>query len=216
MSKFFGMCLAFIFSASAKAAVLIEPYGGYAVGSMSKTYLSTFSDGSLAGNTYSGSNNGFAYGGRVGLLLKHFVILAVEYQGVALSEKFSSSTTTANWDGHTLFGTFVFQSPAGFRLMGSYGWDAQADEATTPDKTHYKGSALKLAIGWHLPMPVAINLEYTIYKFNDATNNGTKSAITSSYSKFDYSTVMATLSFPLTLGHMMGGSHSSSSSSHSR
>jgi hypothetical protein len=107
-----------------------------------------------------------------------------------------------------MFATLGFQAPRGFRLMGSYGFDAQVDEATLPDVTHYKGTAMKFAIGWHLPMAVAINLEYSIFKFNDRTVNGVNAKMADLYDKFEYSTVKANLSFPFEFG--MGGRGSSS------
>lgn len=191
------------FAASANAGLLFEPYAGYAVGSIALKIADTASVS--PGYTDSGSINGFGYGGRVGFLLQHFVIVAAEYQAITAKEKFSKSTTITDWTQKTMFATIGFQAPRGFRLMGSYGWDFQADEASTPNPTHYKGTALKFAIGFHLPMPVALNLEYTIYKLTDYTQNAVSAKISDTYSKLDYSTVMATLSFPFELFHMSGG-----------
>ncbi|MGZ3722509.1 MAG: outer membrane beta-barrel protein [Bdellovibrionales bacterium] len=190
--------------AFAQAGLLFEPYGGYSVGSTSKKYSAAYPVGSLAGTNESASVNGFAYGGRVGFLLQHFVIVAAEYQAINAKEKADTATTQTNWTQHTMFATLGFQAPRGFRLMGSYGFDAQADEATTPDPTHYKGTALKFAIGWHLPTTMALNLEYTIYKYTDTTTNSVNAKIADGYEKYDYSTVMATISFPFDFGGGMG------------
>jgi hypothetical protein len=195
------------------ASLLFEPYGGYAVGTLARKYSATFPTGSLAGTTESASVNGFGYGGRVGFLLHHFVIIAGEYQAISAKEK-SDHGVPVNWDQHTTFATLGFQAPRGFRLMGSYGFDAQVDESTLPDKTQYKGTAMKFALGWHLPMAVAINIEYSIFKFTDQSVNGVSAKMADLYDKFDYSTVKANISFPFEFG--MGGRGSSSSGSRGR
>lgn len=198
------LAFASLISVKTQAAVLFEPYGGYSVGNISTT--------TNAGASDSGSANGFGYGGRVGFLMHHFVVLSAEYQAINAKEQLKSSAATqTDWKSHALFATIGFQAPRGFRLLGSYGWDAQTDEATTPNATRYKGTAAKLLIGWHLPTTMAINLEYTIYHYTDSTVNGVTSKIGDSYTKFDNSSVMATISFPFTFFGGMGRSHSSSS-----
>jgi len=218
MTKILGLFL-LILSATASANELIEPYGGYAVGTVSKKYVDTYSDSTLAGTSLSGSNSGLGYGGRAGFIFHHFLILAAEYQGLTLTEKYNTQTTTTAWNQHTWFATVGFQAPRGLRVMGSYGWDMQGDEdTTTTSKTHFKGTAYKFAVGWHLPMPVAINLEYSIYKLQDQTFNSTTTKVFDNYSKYDFSTVMLTLSIPLEHRDNLGAGHNSSSgsSSHSR
>lgn len=198
------LAFASLLSAKTQAAILFEPYGGYSVGSISTTTNADASD--------SGSVNGFGYGGRIGFLMHHFVVLSAEYQAVNAKEQMkSSSATQTDWKSHALLATIGFQAPGGFRLLGSYGWDAQADESTKPNVTHYKGTAAKLLIGWHLPTTMAINLEYTIYHYTDSSVNGVTSKIGDNFTKFDNSSVMATISFPFTFLNGMGRGRSSSS-----
>ena len=194
----------------AKASILFEPYGGYSVGSGSNKYSTAVGNGVNIGKTTGASGNGFGYGGRVGFLAQHFLILAGEYQVINGQEQFDGATSKIDFKQNTIFVTAGFQSPRGFRLMGSYGFDAQADEGSGASPAHLKGTALKFAIGWHLPMPVALNLEYTIYKYTQSTTNGATSTIADTYEKYDRSTVMATISFPFELGRGSSGGGSPS------
>ena len=200
----------FVVGSFAQASVLFEPYAGYSVGSASNKYSSAAVNGVNIGKTNSASVNGFGYGGRVGFLAKHFLILAGEYQVINGQEQFDGATGKVDFKQNTIFATVGFQSPRGFRLMGSYGIDAQADEGSGANPAHLKGTALKLAIGWHLPMTCALNLEYTIYKYTQSTTNGVTSTLGDTYEKYDRSTVMATISFPFELGRSGGGGENQS------
>lgn len=182
-----------LFAGTANASVLFEPYGGYSVGNLSETAAG-------ATTSTSGSINGFGYGGRVGFVFNHFAIVAGEYQGISAKEQLTGSTTPVNWTQSTYFGTLGFQVPMGLRVLASYGWDLEADESgATP--THYKGTAVKFGIGWHLMYHVAINAEYTIYTVTNYRQNTTTGPISDLYSKFNYSAGMVTLSFPFTFFH---------------
>lgn len=200
------LCLIFL-NARAGASLLIEPYGGYTVGTESVQYSATYPIVAKQGYTDNASINGFAYGGRAGFLLRHFVIVAVDYQVFNGKEKFNLATTSVNWTQTTTFATLGFQAPMGFRFMGSYGFNTAITEDGVPP-TNFKGSAYKVAIGWRILSDVAINAEYTIFKLTDYTQNGVTGKVSDGFSKLDYSTAMITLSFPLEFFHVGGGGNS--------
>lgn len=200
------LCLIFL-SAFAEASLLLEPYGGYTVGTESVQFSSTYPIASKQGYTDNASINGFAYGGRAGFLLRHFVIVAVDYLAFSGKEEFNLATTSVNWTQTTTFATLGFQAPMGFRFLGSYGFNTAITEDGVP-ATNYKGSAYKVVIGWRILSDVAINAEYTIFKLTDYTQNGVAGKVSDGFSKLVYSTAMITLSFPLEFFHVGGGGHS--------
>jgi hypothetical protein len=204
MFKFIAAVFLMTVGLNAGASVLFEPYGGYALGTISRT-------AATGGASDSGTIDGFDYGGRLGFMIQHFLIAAAEYQGISATEKMSTAATSEGWSQHTLYATLGFQAPRGFRLMGSYGWDFEATESNTPNATQYKGTAYKILMGYHLPAHVALNIEYAIHQANTETTSGTSSSVSSNYSKFNYSTVIASISFPFTFFHHLGGGDGESS-----
>ncbi len=192
MSKFTLLAL-FCISLGARASVLFEPYGGVGSGTLG-VETTEYAD--------SGAINGLMYGGRVGLLWQHFLIVAGEYQALSGKEKLGSKSSTVDWDQNTTFATLGFQAPMGFRMMGSYA----PTSTVNAGGMSYKGSAYKLTLGWCLLSEVAINADYTIYNFTDYGLNGTHGKISDTYKKFSYSAAMVSLSFPLTFMHFGGGS----------
>jgi len=194
---------------TSRAGLLFEPYGGYSWGSESVQYSDTYSVTALQGTTAGASVNGSVYGGRAGFLLHGFVILAAEYQAISGKENFTTPATNTNintWTQKTWFGTFGFQCPNGFRLLASYGWDFEATETSSgAQPLTYKGTAQKFGVGWVLPLNLAINVEYAIYKPTQYTQNAITSPLTNSYSAYNYSAVIGTLSIPIDL---FGGDNS--------
>ncbi len=187
-----------------EAGVLFEPYAGYSVGNVSYKYLTTVSTPALQGYTDSATANGFTYGGRVGLVLHHYAILAGEYQVIDAKLKFDKSVTDLNAKETTTFLVAGFQMPLGLRMLVGYGIDARADMDTAPNKTLYKGTAYKITLGWIVPAGFALNLEHTIFKYTSATSAGVSTTLSDTYSKFDASSTMVNVSFPFTFLH--GGS----------
>lgn len=185
----------------ANASLLLEPYAGYSDGSFSGTPV-----GTTTANT--ATIDGFGYGGRIGFMLQHFMILAYEYQGLSNTYRStpagSTTSTTYSWTQATQFATVGFQAPMGFRILGSYGFSLHANEACEPASS-YTGTAYKLAVGWRLMPDVAVNVEYSIYNMVNLTSGGVTSKISDDYSKFNYSAAMVNISFPFTFFHMSGG-----------
>ena len=184
------------FAIESHASLLIEPYGGYSLGTLSATPDS--------GTETNSSINGFTYGARGGFVFRHFVILAYEYQALSATQK-TSGSADMNWTQGTQYVTLGFQAPNGLRLLGSYGFALNADVNTTPYDTKYNGSAYKLTVGYRFLRDVAINAEYAIYNLNNSTQNGVSSKISDNYSKFSDSAVMFNISIPLTFFNSSGG-----------
>jgi hypothetical protein len=184
------LALVLLTATASHASLLIEPYAGYGIGT-----LSTKAIGS--DTTKNGASSGVVYGGRLGFLARHFAILAAEYQGMNGKMKMDDVATSDKWQQSSIFAEMGFQSAMGFRLLGGYAFDARMTQAGTPN-TVFKGSAYKFTLGWVTPADFAINAEYTIYNLKTSTQNGVSTTLNDSFSKYDYSVAMVTLSLPLT------------------
>jgi hypothetical protein len=180
-----------IAGAQAHAGLLFEPYAGYAMGDY-KTV-------SLTGTETNGSVDGFAFGGRAGWMFGNF-FLGGEYQVVRAQLKLDGANESTNWSNQTIFGELGYELPLGLRIFAGMSVKPHESElATTPERTKYTGTAKKAGIGFRYRVPFALNAEYIMYDLDKAETGTTEVKTKDQYSKFNYNTVLLSLSFPFSL-----------------
>lgn len=183
-------------SLTAHANLLIEPYGGYAMGNMKTTAVTT--------NVQEESNiDGFAYGGRVGWNFGAF-FLGGEYQAMRGKRKIDGSEEEANnWENKSIFGLMGLQSELGFRIFaGITVRPHESTESTSPERTKLTGSAQKIGIGYrYFGAPFALNAEYIMYKLDKYEVGALKGNTKDLFSKSNYNALMLSISFPFELGN---------------
>lgn len=148
---------------AANASLLLEPYLGY--------HLGSWSQGGTSNNM-----NGVSYGGRVGL--QHLGLMGgIDFMGGNWTDKASPSNTVTPSD----LGVFVgFNFPVMIRVYGMYGFNSALKFENSGTSDTYKGSDLKLGLGFTALPFVSINLEYitgtyTKHNAGTLTNNLTDS-----------------------------------------
>lgn len=172
------------------AGILIEPYLGYAAGSVDTK--------STANVSVSNVQTASTYGLRLGVKVL-MAWLAMDYMasnGTATpddsSAKFDFSTTS-------LGATAGVNLILGLRLFAGYGFSNDLTLKKTAGDVSAKGTYTKAGIGIS-PIPfLSFNLEYIMSKYskvNIGTGKGLEDLETN-YKSFDNNTLMATVSIPL-------------------
>lgn len=132
------------FTSTAKAGVMLEPYLGFATGKL--------------GDKATGKSDGSGpyYGARVAFSTLGFFV-GGEYQGSSLK-----IDTNPKSDGTTtdIGATAGYEFPILLRVYATYFVDSQLKMKVSGTNYTYKGSAMKLGIGWTAFPLVAFNLEY--------------------------------------------------------
>jgi hypothetical protein len=173
---------ALFFGSAAHAALLVEPYAGYAFGG-------TIKNGGFAS---SDTITGVEYGARLGFQKMGFMIGA-EYLGGNMDFKDSGTTYHV---GQTDIGPFIgYQSLLGFRIFASYFISPTASTNTSPTEKFTSGWGAKIGVGYKVLQYMAVNLEYYSSQFSKDQVSGVTATLNP---KLQASYYMLTLSFPLT------------------
>jgi len=187
--KIFSVILVLCLSLPAQAGLLFEPYAGYAMGDHKSIDATTE-------QTQSGNIDGFAYGAKAGWMFGRF-FLGGEYQASRAQRKMDGTAEAVNWANTSIFGVIGLQSQVGLRISAAMTVTPHTSvESSLPERTTYTGSAKKLSIGYHYRIPLALNVDYIIYEFDKYKQGESKGDIKERFSKFEYSTLMLSLSFP--------------------
>lgn len=164
----------------AHADLLLEPYIGYAWGKARAT--------NTAGDEISNKDTGVTYGGRVGWE-RLGLMLGVDYQ----SGQWTRDTSTKLDVTPSDLGVFVgYNFPILLRAYGEYVFSAQEKVSNANGSNTFKGSGIKLGVGYTALPLLAIGLEYKSNVY-DKDNN----AVTPPSAKEEIYAL--TVSLPLTL-----------------
>jgi hypothetical protein len=133
-----------MFSATANAGFMIEPYVGYEMGTMEQT------------GTEDLDNKGAYYGARLGYSLVGLKF-GVDYQ--TGSEDVEQGGTSGDYEPTDL-GVFVgYELPIMLQVYASYFFDSKAQFGDSAFPEDFTGTGMRFGIGWTgLPL-VSINLE---------------------------------------------------------
>lgn len=187
-------------SSAVSAGVMFEPYAGYTTGNISVNGASTHPLVEVQTLESKGTIDGLAYGGRLALTHRSF-LLGADYQGMRAKLKLKGVDEAQDWNSTAVFGIVGWQFFSGLRIYaGMTVMDYKATQATSPDELMFTGSARKIGIGYKYSSPVAVNLEYVEYHFDDFEVGAFKGKVKENYEKLDYSTVILAVSFPFYLG----------------
>lgn len=171
----------------AHAGILIEPYAGYSVGSLKM-------------NEDDGNVDGLAYGGRLALNFGR-LMLGADYQGIRAKAKFKGEGESPNWNATTLYGFAGLQFYSGFRLTAAVSVTPHESVMDTmPDETTFKGSAYKFGVGYLYSQPIAINVEYSVYKLDEYKIGALEGKTKDAFDTLKYSSIILSLSFPFHFG----------------
>ncbi|MCB0348265.1 MAG: hypothetical protein KDD37_05490 [Bdellovibrionales bacterium] len=161
MKKFFqisGCLLAFgLYSSSAMAGLYVEPYLGYVISGDSEIKVagSSISDGDLTGASY---------GLRAGWSLPVMFAFGLEYQGGTLTYEVSGSADE-DYD-FSAVGLFASAKFIFVKAYATYFFDATIEDESN---TEYSGSGYKIGVGYTgLPF-IAINLDYSVFNYDEAS-----------------------------------------------
>jgi hypothetical protein len=148
-----------VFSASAHAGLLLEPYVGYSIGKATGDLTGAGLPGGLPISIDEGTK-GPVFGGRVGM---SFLLLGVGIDGTF------GTTSGDNVDGKlTAVGPFVSVSLPLIRAWVTYYAKASmdTDNAVTGSPT-YEGNGIKGGVGFSLLPLISINAEYYSMQFDE-------------------------------------------------
>lgn len=180
-----------VLSFQAKAGVFVEPFLGY-----DQSTLKVEASGISSGSTSSGVD----YGLKLGYAFHQGFWLGVDYTGGSGTTK-SDTAGVDNTDySKTAIGALVGYSAGRFNFWAGYGFSDKVTvkSSGSPD-TEMTGTNMKIGAGVLAVNHVAINLDYVIPKYTKSTTSGTESNISDTYSKFDTSGFMLSVSFPFDL-----------------
>lgn len=189
-----------LFSWSAQANVLFEPYAGYSIANTKFTTTAAYPDATMQNQSFTGSADGFSYGGKLAWGFSQLYI-GGEYQSVRASKKLSNSSTGVDWTNTSIFGIVGYQMLNGLRIFGGMTVTPHKSvEAGTPDPTIYKGNAWKAGVGYRYRVPLAVNVDYIKYDLNKYEVGALQGDMKTRYKKFDYSAFLISISFPFEFG----------------
>jgi predicted porin len=186
--------------APAIAGIMFEPYAGYTTGNIKVDGSSGHPLSAVQSVDDSGTVDGVAYGARLAWTFSQFY-LGAEYQGMRAKEKLKDADDSPAWNSTAVYGIVGLQFFTGIRLyVGMTVQDFETTEDLSPEPLKHTGSARKIGIGYRYSAPVAVNLEYNEFDFNDVEGAGVKNKTSASYDKLDYSAVVLSISFPFQIG----------------
>jgi hypothetical protein len=179
-----------LFTQHSYAGIMIEPYLGYAAGTVDTKDTNDVS----VSNAQAASTYGLRLGAKV--LMAWLALDYMASNGTATpndsSAKFDFSTTS-------LGATAGVNLILGLRLFAGYGFSNDLTLKKTAGDVSAKGTYTKAGIGIS-PIPfLSFNLEYIMSKYskvNIGTGKGLEELATN-YKSFDNNTLMATVSIPL-------------------
>lgn len=185
MKNFILLCALIVFSSTAQAGFLLEPYVGMHLNS-------TFKDNdSTTCTTCDGSISGIALGGRAGFQNLGFMF-GVSGKRVSYNLENSTQGNLAT----TTLGLFAgYDFPILLRVWGEYivsGTGAYDDDSANTKLNVQNGT--NLGLGYKISPFISLNLEVGNLHFNEYTNDTTSGKV-----DVDFNTYMLGISFPLTL-----------------
>ena len=176
---------------SAHAGIMIEPFLGYASGKVSVTQTS--------GTDASSKSTGTGYGARIGYEFPMGLLLAGEYAGGSGTITYNAGGTDDKYSD-TAISAIVGYSHGMFRGWAGYGFTDEATNKASTGDTVFKGSNFKVGVGVMPMHHLSINFEYIIQKYTKYTSAGTDTDVSTSFSKFDPTTMLISVSAPFEFG----------------
>ncbi len=174
----------FIFSNTAQAGVLVEPYLGFGIGSGDRGNI----DYDYTTPQF-GARLGYSFLGLMG---------GIDYS-LATSFDIDAENTTTGVNSSTSykknqFGIFVgYELPILLRAWGTYYVNASLEDDIAPI-SDYSGSGYALGVGFTgLPF-VSLNLEYRSFSYDEVETSGSTSTLSPS---FDLNEILLSVSLPL-------------------
>ncbi len=170
----------FLFPVMAQAGILIEPYAGYASLKSSGTVDISGTEGEIEESTL----DGMVYGGRLGVGISNFGI-GVDYsqapQDTGSDLKNLGAFGMVSFLNLRFWGTYIFSSEIGVEL------------ADYNESGAFKGSGVKVGLGWSVLPFVSLNAEYMMI------NNSKEDLNTITAVDQDLKGFLVSLSFPFVL-----------------
>ncbi len=183
-----------IFGFSAHAGVLAEPFVGYSMGTSSVTVVS--------GTSASSKTSGAEYGARIGYRFPMGLVLAGEYAGGSGTIKYDSGSADDTYS-ETAMGLVVGYEHGMYRVWAGYGISDQFTDKQTGGDYVYKGTNLKIGVGIEPIHHLSVNFEYIMPKYTKYTAGGVDTDVSTTYSKFDTSAMVLSISAPFEFGGKM-------------
>ncbi len=192
MKKFLAAVI-LLFSLSAKAGLLLEPYLGYALGS--------YDNKQKAGATLSSNNGtltGPTFGARVGYIAM-IPFFAIDASMASLNDHSGlAGVSDTTYTNTTLFAVVGAQLPL-VSVWAGYGFYDKGAETVTGVDIKTSGNALKAGVGIR-PLPlVQFNLEYVMHTLTTVTSAGVDYTATDQYDTQKNNSVILSVSLPLNL-----------------
>lgn len=145
--------LSLTMSTNAFAGILLEPYVGYAIGTIEQS------------GSADSDFKGMGYGARVGWTLP-LIFVALDYSKASGTTE-SPGTPDVDTDASNL-GVVVGASLPIIRLWAGYNFQAKVQDEGSPEAT---GNGMKVGLGFKLPvLPISFNAEYIMTTFDEYDN----------------------------------------------
>jgi hypothetical protein len=179
-----------LFTVSAHAGILVEPYLGFGA--------STVKTEDTSGVPGSDSSTGIGMGLRLGY---KFLLpwVALDYR-LSSGEKLTDSVTQEKINAsQTQMGVTGGVDLPLVRLFAGYGFDNKFTVKPSSGDVVFKGTYTKLGAGFSLIPLIKINLEYIINTYPKFSTGGTEYDRSVSYNKFDHTTLFLSVSAPFNL-----------------
>lgn len=187
-----AVSLVLTMSSVAQAGILLEPYLGYETGAIEAEFIS------LPGTTLTNKSSGTAMGLRLGY---QFLLPWVALDYTTASGKYDKASlgTDGNYSKSALGAVVGVDLPLIRGWLG-YGFsNSMTAKPSTGGDTTFKGSYTKVGVGFGFIPFVSLNAEYQINKFDKYDSNGIETKVSDTYNKFDYNTVLVSVSVPFDL-----------------
>lgn len=177
----------FIFTSTAQAGILVEPYVGYSIG-LSKDYGNTTYDYKTP---QFGARLGYQF---LGLMAGIDYSLSSSFD-LSQKNKTTGATSKVSSDKNQL-GLFVgYEFPILLRAWGTYFLDSNLNKSSTPGKA-YSGNGYALGAGFTgLPF-VSLNLEYRSFSYDSSKISGSTTALNP---KWTMNEILLSVSLPINI-----------------
>ncbi len=175
----------------ARAGLLIEPYLGY----LPSTSTSSERTAAYGGATYSGKEDGYGIGARLGY---SFIIpfVALDYSIKTLKYKADSGGTDTD-DTATEMALVVGANLPIVRVFAGYGFDFNLKQKSDSSTTTLKGTFTKVGVGFKVIPMVAVNLEYFMYSPSKIDTGSGEYTFSDVVSTLKYNPIFLSISIPL-------------------
>lgn len=175
---------------------MLEPYVGHSLGTVKATGASTHPNPTVAGRSVEGTLDGYDFGSRLAVMWGRLMV-GGDFNLTEGRLTLNGTSESTKWHGS-----------AGWLMLGfRFDWGLKVAVYWPPyyyvhtKDSDYKGTGYKAGIGYQFEGPIGFDVEYEVYDIEKVKTSGQNSyeSIATKYTQFDYSAIVAHITFPIDL-----------------